>query len=43
MTAEWDFFVRLRDAGRRAAKAWLKANYAAIGNHATLDLKAAVS
>jgi NTE family protein len=43
LTAEWDFFVRLRDAGRRTAKAWLKANYAAIGHHATLDLKTAVS
>jgi NTE family protein len=32
LTAEWDFFVRLRDAGRRTAKAWLKANYAAIGS-----------
>jgi NTE family protein len=43
LTAEWDFFVRLRDAGRRTAKAWLKANYAAIGERSTLDLKAAVS
>jgi NTE family protein len=43
LTAEWDFFIRLRDAGRRTAKAWLKANYASIGERATLDLKAAVS
>ena len=40
--AEWDFFISLRDAGRRTAKAWLKANYDAIGERATLDLKAAV-
>jgi NTE family protein len=43
LNAEWDFFVTLRDAGRRTTKAWLKANYDAIGHHSTLDLKAAVA
>jgi NTE family protein len=43
LNAEWDFFLRLRDAGRKTAKAWLKANFSAIGERSTLDLKAAVS
>jgi NTE family protein len=43
LNAEWDYFVTLRDAGRRTAKAWLKAHYSAIGERSTLDLKAAVS
>ena len=37
--AEWDFFVELRDAGRRTAQSWLEANYGAIGVHGTLDLQ----
>jgi NTE family protein len=41
--AEWDFFVQLRDAGRRTAQTWLAANYAAIGQHGTLDLHTALS
>jgi NTE family protein len=36
--SEWDFLTHLRDEGRRAAKTWLKNNYAAIGNHGTVDL-----
>ena len=36
--AEWDFFVQLRDAGRRTAQSWLSANYAAIGQRGTFDL-----
>jgi NTE family protein len=36
--AEWDYFVQLRDDGRRAAAAWLAANYEAIGVRGTLDL-----
>jgi NTE family protein len=42
-SAEWDFFVQLRDAGRRTARSWLAANYAAIGHHGTLDLHTALS
>ena len=37
--AEWDFFVQLRDAGRRTAQSWLAAHYEAIGVHGTLDLQ----
>jgi NTE family protein len=40
--AEWDFFVQLRDAGRRTAQSWLTANYAAIGVRGTLDLQSAL-
>jgi len=43
LNAEWDFFLRLRDAGRTAAKDWLERHYAAIGERSTLDLKAALS
>ena len=39
LNAQWDFFVQLRDAGRRAAQSWLAAHYAAIGTHGTLDLQ----
>jgi NTE family protein len=42
LNAEWAFFLRLRDAGRKVARKWLKANYDAIGYRSTLDLKAAV-
>ena len=41
LNAEWDFFVRLRDAGRAAAQAWLGQHYASVGREATLDLRAA--
>jgi NTE family protein len=40
--AEWDFFVRLRDAGRRTAQTWLTTNYDAIGMRGTLDLQGAL-
>lgn len=43
LNADWSFFRQLRDVGRRVAKAWLDAHYPAIGEHATLDLKAAFS
>jgi NTE family protein len=39
--AEWDFFVQLRDAGRRTARSWLAAHYGAIGMRGTLDLQSA--
>ena len=41
--AEWDFFVQLRDAGRRTAQSWLAAHYGAIGVRGTLDLQSALS
>ena len=37
--AEWDFFVQLRDAGRRTARSWLAEHYGAIGVRGTLDLQ----
>jgi NTE family protein len=40
--AQWDFFVQLRDAGRRAARSWLAAHYEAIGVRGTLDLQSAL-
>ena len=39
--AEWDYFVQLRDAGRRSARSWLAANYGAIGVRGTMDLQSA--
>jgi NTE family protein len=41
LNADWTFFKELKDLGRAAAKAWLKANYEAIGVAGTLDLTAA--
>lgn len=43
LNADWGFFQELRDLGRTAAQAWLKKNYAAIGEHGTLDLRRAYS
>jgi NTE family protein len=40
--AQWDFFVQLRDAGRRAARSWLAAHYEAIGVRGTLDVESAL-
>ena len=40
-TAEWDYFVQLRDAGRRTAQSWLAAHYEAIGVRGTLDVRSA--
>jgi NTE family protein len=39
LNAEWDFFVRLRDAGRTTAHAWLAENFEAIGSRSTLDFR----
>jgi NTE family protein len=41
LNAEWDFFLRLRDAGRATAKGWLERHYDAIGHEGTLDLREA--
>ena len=39
LNTEWDFFERLRDAGRVTARSWLEAHYGAIGIRSTLDLR----
>ena len=39
LIAEWDFFIKLRDAGRDAAQAWLAENYDDIGVRTTLDVE----
>ena len=38
LLAEWEFFCRLRDKGRRAAEAFLDAHGADLGVRSTLDL-----
>ncbi len=38
--AEWAFLCHLRDQGRTTAAQWLAANYAALGEHSTLDVDA---
>ncbi|WP_300548301.1 patatin-like phospholipase family protein [Roseovarius sp.] len=40
MNVEWAFLTRLRDIGRDTAKDWLKANFDAIGQQSTVDLRA---
>lgn len=39
LTAKWDFFVMLREAGRKAAKAWLARHFNDLGQRATIDLR----
>ncbi|WP_157091546.1 patatin-like phospholipase family protein [Methylobacterium nodulans] len=36
---QWPFFLRLRDAGREAAQAWLAEHFDAVGRESTLDLR----
>ncbi|MCB8823405.1 patatin-like phospholipase family protein [Microvirga rosea] len=43
LNARWSFFKELKDLGRAAAREWLDANYDAIGQRSSLDLKAAYS
>lgn len=38
LDARWDFFKKLKDLGRAAAREWLKRNYQALGRESTLDL-----
>jgi NTE family protein len=40
LDTSWHFFRELHAAGHQAAKAWLKDNFDAIGERATLDLRA---
>ncbi|MGV0715247.1 patatin-like phospholipase family protein [Mycolicibacterium sp. XJ662] len=37
--AGWDFFVKLRDAGRETAKAWIEEHYDAVGVRGTFDVQ----
>ncbi len=39
LDTSWHFFQELHRAGRKAAKAWLAANYDALGVRSTLDLR----
>jgi NTE family protein len=39
LTAKWDFFVMLKEAGRKAAKAWLARHFNDLGQRATIDLR----
>ena len=39
LDAKWTFFTTLRDAGRKAAKAWLAENFEAVGERSTIDLR----
>lgn len=36
--AEWNFFLRLRDAGRATAQRWLETHYDSIGHEGTINL-----
>ena len=38
LNAEWDFFIMLRNEGRRSADAFLTAHSADLGQRSTLDL-----
>ena len=38
LSADWGFFLKLKDAGRKAAKAWLAAHYDDLGQRETMDL-----
>ncbi|WP_299732115.1 patatin-like phospholipase family protein [uncultured Tateyamaria sp.] len=40
LNAEWAFLTHLRDLGRATAQNWLDANFAHIGNKATVDVAA---
>ncbi len=40
LNAEWDFFIMLRNEGRRAAEAFLVAHGNDLGARSTLDLDA---
>ncbi len=40
MTARWDFFVSLKNAGRAATRNWLDAHFDDLGQRGTIDLRA---
>lgn len=39
LSASWAHFLKLRAAGRKAGRAWIAANYDALGTRATMDLR----
>jgi NTE family protein len=39
LNADWEFLTHLRDDGRGHADAWLKANFARIGQESTVDIE----
>ena len=43
LDASWESVQQMRDIGREAARTWLTANYDAVGQKDTLDLRAAFS
>lgn len=42
LNAEWEFFIHLHDIGHKASDEWLQANFDAIGQQSTLDLRAQI-
>ena len=38
LSADWSHFLKLKEAGRKAARSWLNAHYDALGQHETMDL-----
>ena len=38
LNGDWDFLCELRDLGRQRADDWLTANFAAVGDHSTLQV-----
>jgi NTE family protein len=43
LNVDYDFFVTLRDIGRKAAKKFLDAHFDSLGHKATLDIRAALA
>jgi NTE family protein len=43
LDVSWSFLQELRDLGRTGAKAWIAANFDAIGERSTLDVPATLS
>jgi NTE family protein len=43
LNTEWDFFLKLHKAGRKAAERWLWRHYEDLGRRATVDLRAEFS
>lgn len=39
LNTDWNFFLQLKRAGRKAAKTWLTAHFDSIGQQGTMDLK----
>lgn len=38
-TPDWDFLIKLRDLGRKAAEKWITENYESIGKNTTIDFE----